>query len=521
MGLQLREIGARMRNRKLAATLLVLATLSIGILIGTVISGRVNATRSILPNGATLLDLPNPVSLSNAFGAIVERDEPAVVNISTTQVIDRRGDSSGRGGTLDPFHDFFNRFFDSPNEGPEAERSLGSGIIVDRKGFILTNNHVIEQATKIQVQLNNNEPTLYTARVIGVDKETDLAVIKIEASRELPVVKLGNSSGVHVGDWVLAIGSPFGLQATVTAGIISAKDRGNVGRQFQHFLQTDAPINPGNSGGPLVDMSGNVIGINTAIITGGRGYEGVGFALPSNMAIQVYNQLVQHGKVTRGSIGITFSEEQGSNPVVLHELGAANGMVLQYVEPNSPAAKVGIEAGDVVTTVDGHPIKTGSDLVDPITQTPIGGKVHIVYLRSGVQHEADPVVEDRAKLFPDRVPSYDDGETPSQQAEPAPAGLGLRVEDIGADGTRRSDFQNNRGAVVTEVYPATPAEDAGFVRGDLIQEINHQPVASAADYRKVVAGLKPGENVVFKVLRHADSDRMLTIFLAGVVPQPH
>lgn len=518
MRIQLEELASWFRNRKLAVGLLVGLTLSIGILIGTVISGRVSATHAFLPNGATPLELPNPVTLSNAFGAIVERDEPAVVNISTTQVIDRKGQPQGRSGGADPFHDFFNRFFDSPNEGPDAERSLGSGIIVDKKGFILTNNHVIEQATKIQVQLNA-EPTLYTARVIGADKETDLAVVKIEANRDLPVVRLGNSSGAHVGDWVLAIGSPFGLQATVTAGIISAKDRGNVGRQFQHFLQTDAPINPGNSGGPLVDMSGNVIGINTAIMTGGRGYEGVGFALPSNMAISVYNQLVEHGKVTRGSIGITFTEEQSSNPIVLHELGAANGMVLQYVEPDSPAAKAGIEAGDVVTSVNGKPVKSGSDLVDPITQTPVGTKVHIVYMRGGVQHDTDATVEDRAKLFPDRAVSFNEEQTPAQPAQVAPADFGLQVEDVGATGTRRSDFRNNRGAVVSEVDPATFAEDVGLMRGDLIEEVNHQGVNSAADYRKLAAGLKPGQDVVFKVLRHADNERMLTIFLAGVVPQ--
>jgi len=518
MGIQLRELATWARDRKLVASLLVALTLSIGILIGTLVSGRVNATRAFLPNGATPLYLPSPVTLSGAFGAIVERDEPAVVNISTTQVIDRKGQPQSRGKGADPFHDFFNRFFDAPNAGPEAERSLGSGIIVDKKGFILTNNHVVEQATKIQVQLNA-EPTLYTAKVIGVDKETDLAVIKIEANRDLPIVKLGNSSGVHVGDWVLAIGSPFGLQATVTAGIISAKDRGNVGRQFQHFLQTDAPINPGNSGGPLVDMSGSVIGINTAIMTGGRGYEGVGFALPSNMALSVYNQIVQHGKVTRGSIGVTFTEEQSGNPIVLRELGAANGMVLQYVEPESPAAKAGIQAGDVVTTVNGKPVKSGSDLVDPITQTPIGNKAHVVYMRGGVQHEADVTVEDRARLFPDRVSSYEDEQAPAQPAQAVPADFGLRVEDIGANGTRRSDFLNARGAVVSGVDPATFAEDVGFLRGDLIQEINRQKVDSAADYRKVMAALKPGQDVVFKVLRHADNERMLTIFLAGVVPQ--
>ena len=520
MGIQLREVSNWARNRTFVVGVLVALTLSIGILIGTIISGRVTATHSFLANGATPLELPNPVTLSNAFGAIVERDEPAVVNISTTQVIDKKGQPPSRGGGADPFHDFFNRFFDSPNEGPEAERSLGSGIIVDKKGFILTNNHVIEQATKIQVQLNA-EPTLYTAHLVGADKETDLAVVKIDANRDLPVVKLGNSSGVHVGDWVLAIGSPFGLQATVTAGIISAKDRGNVGRQFQHFLQTDAPINPGNSGGPLVDMSASVIGINTAIMTGGRGYEGVGFALPSNMAISVYNQIVQHGKVIRGSIGVTFTEEQSSNPIVLRELGAANGMVLQFVEPGSPAAKAGIEAGDVVTSVNGKPVKSGSDLVDPITQTVVGNKVHVVYLRGGMQHETDVVVEDRARLFPDRASSNEDQPTPAQPAQVVPADLGLRVEDIGTNGTRRSDFLNNRGAVVAAIDPATFAEDVGFLRGDLIQEINQQQVNSAGDYRRIMGALKPGQDVVFKVLRHADNERMLTIFLAGVIPQLH
>src|SRR2546427_4126215 len=265
------------------------------------------------------------------------------------------------------------RFFDGRPEGPAAERSLGSGVIVDKKGFILTNNHVIEQATKIQVQLNG-DTTKYTAKVIGADEETDLAVIKIEAGKELAVAKLGNSDGVQVGDWALAIGSPFGLQATVTAGIISAKDRGGVGRQFQRFLQTDAAINPGNSGGPLVDMAGQVVGINTAIITGSRGYEGVGFALPSNTAITVYHQLIANGHLTRGSIGVSFTEERGTNPITLKELGAPFGVVIEDVEPGSPAEKAGLKGGDVITSVNGQPVKTGNDLGNPIAQAPIGSR---------------------------------------------------------------------------------------------------------------------------------------------------
>src|SRR5437870_2789796 len=227
MGIQIRELMVWAKHRKVLATLLVVVTLSVGILIGTVVSGRVGAAKNLVGGGATPLAIPDPVRLSSTFAAIVNKVEPAVVNISTTQVIERkRGTHRPRGNRdQDPFQDFFDRFFDFPDQGPAAERSLGSGVNVDKKGYILTNNHVVEQATKIQVQLHG-ESTRYTAKVIGTDEETDLAVIKIEANRDLPTAKLGNSDGVQVGDWALAIGSPFGLQATVTAGIISAKDRG-------------------------------------------------------------------------------------------------------------------------------------------------------------------------------------------------------------------------------------------------------------------------------------------------------
>src|SRR6202040_1180258 len=201
---------------------------------------------------------------------------------------------------------------------------------------------------------------------IGTDKDTDLAVIKIEVARELATAKLGNSDGVQVGDWVLAFGSPFGLSSTVTAGIISAKDRATVGKQFQHFIQTDAAINPGNSGGPLVNMAGEVIGLNTAIYTGSRGFEGVGFALPSNAAISVYNQLISTGKVTRGSIGVQFQEDNSNNPILMRQVGVPYGIVIEDVTPGSPADKAGLLAGDVITRVNGQPVHNGSDLVNPI-----------------------------------------------------------------------------------------------------------------------------------------------------------
>src|SRR5579864_3549718 len=344
---QVRNNLERSRRRTMFAAVLIAATLVVGILIGTVVSGRVSAmkTFSFAGTNATPLAVPDPIPSAASFASIVNRVEPAVVNIATTQVLERKAAKKRRPQQQfdqdDPMQDFFDRFFDGRPDGPpQAERSLGSGVIVDKRGYILTNNHVVEQATKIQVQLDGNQQTKYTAKVIGVDEDTDLAVIKIDANKDLPIAKLGNSDGVQVGDWVLAIGSPFGLQATVTAGIISAKDRGGIGgseHQFQRFLQTDAAINPGNSGGPLVDLAGQVIGINTAIITGGRGYEGVGFAVPSSTAIGVYNQIIANGRVTRGSIGVTFQEDIGTNAITLKELGAPYGVVIMNVEPGSPA----------------------------------------------------------------------------------------------------------------------------------------------------------------------------------------
>jgi serine protease Do len=533
MGMHLREFAAWARNRKIMATLLVTVTLAIGMLIGTIVSVGVGASHPAGAgvSGATPLTIPDPTQVSSAFASIVKQVQPAVVNISTTQVIDRhqgggkRAVPRGRGemqppddqqdGQQQPFQDFFNRFFDFPDQGPTAERSLGSGVIVDKKGFILTNNHVVDQATKIQVAFDG-DTTPYTAKVVGVDEETDLAGIKFEVGRDLPVAKLGNSDAVQVGDWALAIGNPFGfLQGSVTAGIISAKDRGNVGQQFQRFLQTDAAINPGNSGGPLVNMAGQVIGINTAIITGGRGNEGVGFALPSNTAIGVYNQLVSSGKVTRGSIGVSFTETQGSNPIVLKELGAQYGIVLQRVEPGSPAEKAGLQSGDVVTSVNGKPVHTGNDLVSPIASTPIGGSVRVTYVRDKKDHEATLTVADRTKIFPDRT-----GSASNNESGPTPTEFGLRLEDLGSERARRAGYENMKGVLVTEVDPASFAEDIGFVRGDVISEVNHTAVGSVAEYRRAVSGMKQGQDILFKVRRRTGTDQFDTVYLAGVIPAP-
>ena len=520
MGEQVRELFNWARRRKILAAVFVAFTLAVGIMIGSVVSGRVSATKSLGFSGttATALTVPDPVPSSSSFASIVNRVEPAVVNIATTQVLERKQSSKKRRSQPydqeDPMQDFFDRFFDGRQDGPpQAERSLGSGVIVDKRGYILTNNHVVEQATKIQVQLNG-DTTRYTAKVVGVDEDTDLAVIKIDASKELPIAKLGNSDGVQVGDWVLAIGSPFGLQATVTAGIISAKDRGGIGHQFQRFLQTDAAINPGNSGGPLVDLAGEVIGINTAIITGSRGYEGVGFALPSTTAINVYDQIIKQGRVTRGSIGVSFQEELSTNVITLKSLGAPYGVVIEGVEPGSPAEKAGLKGGDVITTVNGQPVKTGNDLVNPIAQAPIGSKVKLTYIRDRAQKEANATVEDRSRVFPNAAGRLNG----DQPGETAPTEFGLHVEELTPDRGHRVGMEGQKGVLVTEIDPASFADDLGFSRGDVISTVNGETVSSVSDYRKAVSKLKHGEDVVFKVLRRQDSDRILTLYLSGKVP---
>ncbi len=514
MGIEFQELFSWMRRRKIFATLLVVCTLGIGILIGTVISGRVQATHDQTATGATLLAVPDPITLSNAFSTISKKLGPAVVNISTTQVMEKpKGGSKTPKKFGDPFQDFFDRFFDAPDNSPDAERSLGSGVIVDKKGFILTNDHVIDQATKIQVALDGDS-TKYNARVIGFDKDTDLAVVKIDADHDLPVAKLGNSDGVQVGDWVLAIGSPFGLNSTVTAGIISAKDRSNVGHQFQRFIQTDAAINPGNSGGPLVNMAGEVIGINTAIYTGSRGFEGVGFALPSTTVINVYNQLITNGKVTRGSIGITFQEDRSNNRVLMKELGVPYGIVVEAVEPGSPADKAGLQPGDVITNINGQPVHTGADLVNPIAETVIGQSVQVRYVRNKETKEVSLTVADRSKIFPQVAQTAED--QPDQSDTPGQ--FGLHVEELTPDLSRKLGMSKITGVVVTEVEPASFAEDVDFARGDVITEINHVPINALSDYKAEMAKLHAGSDVLFKVARHSDSDRVLTLFLAGAVP---
>jgi serine protease Do len=357
---------------------------------------------------------------------------------------------------------------------------------------------------------------LHDAKVIGTDQETDLAVIKIETDKPLPIAKLGNSDSMQVGDWVLAVGSPFGLQETVTAGIVSAKGRNIVpNRQFQSFIQTDAAINPGNSGGPLVNMAGEVIGINTAILTDTNAYAGVGFALPSNTIVQVYNQLIgPDHRVSRGSIGVEFAQEE--NPAIARVYGAANGGVtISNVVPGSPAEQGGLRVGDTIVSVDGKNIKTGDELVANIASRKPGSKIDIGLIRNGKKQDASVTVADRAKLFAARLGEDDEG---GEAEAPKESKLGLSVRGITSDVADRLEIPAGKGVIVQDVKPGSFADDTGLSRGDVILEINKQTVNSEEDFNRVASSLKSGQDVVFLVRQRGAGRQDGTLFLAGTLP---
>jgi serine protease Do len=515
----------RMKANRLAYSVSILITLTVGILIGTVISSGVKGQDKKSSSDVALLTVPSPQVLSNQFSQISKQLEPSVVNINTESTIKtprRRRGAPNNDEDGNPFDDFFDRFFGGQGGqggsggGSIRERSLGSGVIVDPKGYIVTNRHVVEKADRIRVKLQDDPPgMLHDAKVIGSDQETDLAVIKIESDKPLPTAKLGNSDSMQVGDWVLAVGSPFGLSETVTAGIVSAKGRNIVPqRQFQSFIQTDAAINPGNSGGPLVNMTGEVIGINTAILTDTNAYAGVGFALPSNTVAQVYNQLVSPDhRVSRGSIGIMFSAQD--NPAIARVYGTGSGVTISDVTPGSPAEQAGLKVGDTIVGVDGKPVKNGDELVSDIAARKPGSKIAVGFIRDGKKQEANAVVADRAKLFAARLGDEDEG---GPESGPKESKLGISVQTLTQEGADRLDVPAGKGVIVKDVRPGSFAEDVGVSRGDIILEINKQAVDNEDQFTRVSGTLKSGQDVVFLVRQRGAGRDGGTIFLAGTLP---
>jgi serine protease Do len=524
----------RMKAHGWAYTLSILATLTVGILIGTVISSGVKGKEG-QKGDATPLTLPAPSStnnpLSQAFAQIAKQLEPSVVNINTESTIKNlhrrrpggQGDDDDDSGGMD---DFFNHFFGAPGagpggqagpgEGPIRERSLGSGVIVDSKGFILTNRHVVEKADRIRVTFTDDPPGVqHDAKVIGTDQETDLAVIKVDTDHPLPAARMGNSDGMQVGDWVLAIGSPFGQAGTVTAGIVSAKGRDIVpGRQFQTFIQTDAAINPGNSGGPLVNMNGEVIGINTAILSETNAYAGIGFALPSKTVVDVYNQLVSpEHKVSRGSIGIMFDAVE--NPAIARVYGSGSGVPISSVVAGSPADQAGLKVGDTITTVDGKKVSKGTELVADIASRKPGSKVNLGFIRNGKPQDASVTIADRSKLFAARLGEDQENE---DESSPKQSKFGVTVRKLTPEMADRLDMPAGKGVIVQDVKPNSFAEDVNLGRGDVILEINKQPVNSEEDFTRIESQLKSGQDVVFLVRPRGATRQDGTIFDAGTLP---
>jgi len=376
---------------------------------------------------------------------------------------------------------------------------------------------VVNEADRIRVKVHDDS-TQYEAKVIGMDEDTDLAVIKIEPKKALPSAKMGNSEAMSVGDWVLAIGSPFGLDATVTAGIISAKGRDISQSAFQHFLQTDAAINPGNSGGPLLNIRGELIGINTAIASRSGGYQGIGFALPVNSAVRVYNEIIKSGKVVRGSIGIQFTPsetEQARN--LLKAYGVTEGVFVQSVAAGGPSEKAGLKAGDVIVAVNGKPVRNGNTLVDTVSTTPVGTPVTVTVVRDGKRVDHKVVVGDLIQVFPDRFGGRKNAE--NRGPEGTQARFGITIENLTDQRRQTLNLKETGGVLISAVEPGSFAEDIGLAARDILLSINRQPINSVDDVKRIQTNLKPGDAVAFRILRQAArGGEWSSQFVAGTMP---
>jgi serine protease Do len=427
----------------------------------------------------------------DVFRKIAKKMNPTVVNVFTTQIVRN-----------DPFHDFFGddpffrRFFgDQQPDSEQKQNSLGSGVIIDADGFILTNNHVVENADEIKVSLDDDSVGQgLDAKVIGRDPKTDIALIKITPKKPLVAAPLGDSSQLQVGDWVTAIGNPFGLGHTVTVGVVSAKGR-TLGGQYDDFIQTDASINPGNSGGPLLNLRGEVIGINTAIASRVGQSAGIGFAVPINLAKEIIPQLKTSGRVVRGQLGVVIQTQW--NEALAREFGVDHGAVISDVTKDSAADKAGIKRGDVVVEFNGKRVDTPNDLPRMVAATKPGSKVTLKVIRDKQEKTFD------VTLGTMKDTTLEEGT--STQAENTSAELGLTVTDLDADTARQLDMESAEGVLITRVKVNSPAENAGLNRADVILEINRKTIASVGDYKDAVSKAKAGDTLLFLIYRRGGS----------------
>jgi serine protease Do len=435
---------------------------------------------------------PGTIMIPANFSELAKTTSPAVVNIRTVKTVKGGGrvfkHFQGPFGDKDPFKDFFEKFFRDIPEHDYTQRSLGSGFIIDKEGFIVTNNHVIEGADKIRVKLASGKE--FDADIIGKDSKTDIALIKIKTKEDLPTATLGDSDTISVGDWVLAIGSPFGLEHTVTVGIVSAKGRVIGSGPYDDLIQTDASINPGNSGGPLLDMDGKVVGINTAIIAGGQG---IGFAIPiDNMSRNIIEQLKKQGHVTRGWLGVSI---QDLTPELAEYYGVKDGKgaLVGEVFKGDPADKAGIKPKDIIVEVNGKKIVDSRDLSRLIADVSVGKKIKMKIIRNGKKKILYPVIAKRT----------DDKEKTAMKEPGTKTDFGVTVSDITPEIADRYGIEDAEGVVIVKVDPDSKGGESGLINGDIIKEINRKSVRNVKEYNKRLGELKNEKKLRILVRRRA------------------
>jgi len=464
------------------------------LLAGAILGSGYGLSTVIKPNNSSAAPVSavseTPMIPAN-FSELAEKVRPGVVNIQVVKKVKNIGfgfrNFGSPFGEKNPFGDFFGPFFEGNPPRDFEQRGVGSGFVMNREGYILTNNHVIEDADQIKVKLANGKE--YNGKIVGRDPKTDLALLKIEGASDLHPLKLGNSDDLKVGSWVVAVGSPFGLEQTVTAGIVSAKGRVIGSGPYDNFIQTDASINPGNSGGPLINMNGEVVGINTAIVASGQG---IGFAIPINMAKEIAPQLEQKGHVTRGWLGVGIQEV---TPELAKSFGltAKKGALVAQVFSDSPAEKAGIERGDVILEFDGKEVADSKDLPLIVASTPVGKSVTIKLSRNGK-------VLDRQVKIGEMEEKAQVAKTPSSNKS-----LGITVQNLTPDIAKGLGLKKETGVVVTRVEPGSPADNAGIQQGDVIQEVNRKPVKDVDDFVQKVEKAKDQDNVLLLLQRGQNS----------------
>jgi serine protease Do len=453
-----------------------------------------------------------PIPTQGSLAPLIKALKPTVVNISTTTVMKNPHRGSRRGeGTPGP-EDFFEFFGRPPGGGGGEEgfrgQSLGSGFVINSEGFILTNNHVVKDAETIKVRLSDGRE--FEAKVVGTDPATDVALVKLDKPpKDLPTVVLGDSDKLEQGDFVLAIGSPFGFRESATFGIVSAKDRQLTGSPFDDFLQTDAAINSGNSGGPLFNLRGEVVGINTAIVSPQIG-SGVGFTVPINLAKQLIPQL-QTGKIARGYLGVSVSELTPELAQGFKVTEGTKGALVQNVVPNAPGAKAGLQPGDIVVSLNGKPVESPSQLTRSVSSIAPGGKATLTVLRDGKKRDFTITVAkrpDEEALARGEGLSGEEGAEPDSPTAKKSGGaekLGMAVEALTPQIARQLGAEGDQGLVVVRVTPGGPADKAGLRRGDIVLELNRKPVAKVEDMVAQVKALKPNDTALLRVRRGPSS----------------